>query len=54
MVRPPRLMFVELKSENGTVSDDQEGWHEDLRAIEGAEMYIWRPANWDEIVEALR
>ena len=29
-VRPPRLLFFELKSENGKLSLEQHGWFEDL------------------------
>ncbi len=31
MVRPPRLVFAELKSEKGKTTPEQEGWLEDLR-----------------------
>lgn len=32
MVRPPRLIFTELKSEKGKVTEEQEDWLEILRA----------------------
>ncbi len=47
MVRPPRLVFAELKSERGRLTIEQAEW---LRAIEDTfgkpETYVWRPADW--------
>jgi hypothetical protein len=44
LCRPPRLLFVELKSGTGKLSTDQQEWLEALRAC-GVEVYVWRP--WD-------
>jgi len=46
LVRPPRLIFVELKSAKGTVSPDQKWWLDRLDGCPGAEVYQWRPADW--------
>ena len=48
-----RVIFAELKSEKGKVSDAQWGWIDALRMV-GKEVYIWRPSDWDEIVEILK
>lgn len=47
-----RVIFVELKAANGTVSAAQSTVHEDMLAA-GAELYVWRPADWSTIVEVL-
>lgn len=45
-----RLFFAELKSESGKLSYDQERVIDDLRAA-GAEVHVWRPSDWDQVVE---
>jgi len=54
LVRSGRLIFAELKSERGKLSDEQEAWLEELRAVPGVEVYLWRPADMDAIAAALR
>ena len=64
MVRPPRLIFAEVKSEKGKVADEQHGW---LIALRGCfarprleyrhpipEVYLWRPSDFEEIVSILQ
>jgi hypothetical protein len=53
LVRPPRLLFVELKSERGTLRAEQRDWLDTLRLLPMAEVYLWTPADWDELVEIL-
>ncbi len=56
-IRPPRLLFVELKSRAGKVSPDQQEWNDNLRACQCGDMpevYIWRPDDFERIVEILR
>ncbi|MCJ7634177.1 VRR-NUC domain-containing protein [Candidatus Bathyarchaeota archaeon] len=48
-----RVIFAELKSEKGKVSDAQWAWKDVLQSAM-AEFYIWRPSEWDEIVECLK
>lgn len=48
-----RVIFIELKSEKGKVSDSQWAWKDALQSAM-AEFYIWRPSEWDEIVECLK
>jgi VRR-NUC domain-containing protein len=54
LVRGDRLVFAELKSEKGKLSDEQERWLEALRGVPGVEVYVWRPADVDAIATALR
>ena len=54
LVRAPRLIFAELKSETGRLRPEQETWLEALRAVPGLEVYMWRPADMDAIAEVLR
>lgn len=53
LVRDGRLIFAELKSERGRLSPAQISWLAELRKTK-AEIYIWRPSNWDELIEVLR
>jgi hypothetical protein len=66
MVRGSRLIFAELKSERGTLSDAQEEWLADLNAVVRAHsidlhpggrvpiaVYVWCPSDWPDIVQVL-
>jgi hypothetical protein len=46
LVRPPRLMVVELKRELGKVTDEQRAWIDDLRSC-GVEVHVVRPSEED-------
>ena len=55
LVRPPRVIFAELKTENGVLTWSQEVWLDRLARCEGGlETYMWRPSDWDQIVEQLK
>jgi hypothetical protein len=54
LCRPPRLVLAELKSEKGKTSPAQDHWIELLRACDGVEVYVWRPADFDDVAEVLR
>ena len=54
LCRPPRLIFAELKSATGKVSDKQQEWLTLLAQIPGVETHLWRPKDLDEIVRTLR
>ena len=67
MVRPPRVIFAELKSEKGRLTikqryspktgrslPNQKDWKDAFESCPGVEYYLWRPSKWDEIVEKLR
>lgn len=47
-----RVLFRELKTETGSVSDDQMAWGELLHK-NGADWNIWRPSDWDRIITEL-
>jgi hypothetical protein len=46
LIRPPRLIVAELKTEKGRLSAFQEAWLDKFRAIDGVETYIWKPTDW--------
>lgn len=53
MTRAERLVIAELKGEKGRLRPEQERWIERLQQVPGIEVYVWRPADWDEIVALL-
>lgn len=53
LVRRGRLIFAELKTDKGRITRDQQVWLNDLVAT-AAEPYVWRPRDWDQIVETLK
>lgn len=52
MVRGDRLVFAELKTRTGRVTEAQ---HRvlGLLAATGAEVYLWRPQDWTDVVRVL-
>jgi hypothetical protein len=48
-----RIVVAECKSEKGKVTVFQDKWIKMFRDC-GVEAYIWRPSQWDEIVECLK
>jgi hypothetical protein len=42
-----RVVYVELKMENGRVSLDQRKWMDRLTAA-GEQCYLWRPQQWTD------
>ena len=53
LVRPPRVIFAELKSDDGIVTALQSEWLDDLRRCPGVEAYLWRPTDLEEIGKVL-
>lgn len=53
LVRGKRLLFVEVKRDGGKLTADQERV---LGVLDGtsAEVYCWRPADWDQLEKVLR
>ena len=58
MVRRGIVLFAELKSEKGKLSEKQDEWMNDLKGVadnsSGVMAFIWRPSDWEVIVEILR
>lgn len=54
LVKPPRIVFAELKAENGRVSQAQRIWLDVLAEVEGAIAETWRPCDWDHVLEVLQ
>lgn len=46
LVRPPRLLFVELKAENGRLAPLQVQWQDALKRCPSIEHMVWRPSDW--------
>lgn len=54
LVRPPRILFVELKTERGKVTPAQQAWLDALAACPGCEVDLWRPRDLDAAAATLR
>lgn len=53
LIRPPRLVFAELKTESGQPTAEQQECLEALVGC-GEDVRLWRPADWDEIEGLLK
>jgi len=55
LVRPPRLIFAELKVGRGKPSSQQLEWLRDLLCITpmSVECYVWRPSDWSRLIVIL-
>ena len=51
--RGARLVLCELKTATGRLRPEQRVWLDELDKTP-AEVYLWRPKHWDELVETLR
>ena len=54
LVRNDKIIFAELKSEKGRTTSAQEMWLKALEKVPGVDVYLWRPSDWDRVVEVLR
>lgn len=52
LVRPPRLVIAELKTETGKLTAAQETWLVEL-AQTSVETAVWHPSDWEKIVTIL-
>ena len=53
LMRPPDVLFVELKTEKGKLSASQRFTAVLLEACPGVGYYLWRPSDSDEAVQVL-
>jgi hypothetical protein len=53
LLRPPRLVWAELKTATGQPTAEQCEWLELGAQVPGLECYLWRPCDWDDIAESL-
>ena len=54
LCRPPRLIFAELKVGRNVLSEGQVEWLAWLRGVPNVESYVWRPEQWEDVIEILR
>ena len=54
LVKPPRVIFAELKSERGRMTPEQQRLFDLLSQCPGVEVYLWRPRDLEEIAKTLR
>jgi hypothetical protein len=47
--RPGRVLFIENKSDTGTLSQEQKEWQDILCQCPGVEYYISRPKDFDRL-----
>lgn len=52
LCRPPRILFVELKTDTGEVKPEQAAWLAALTGC-GLDARLWRPKDWSEIEDVL-
>ncbi len=50
---PPRFVVIELKTTKGRLTKEQRIWLDGLRAA-GIEAFVFRPNQWNELVEELQ
>ncbi len=48
-----RVVYAELKSEKGRLTPEQVAWVARLLRA-GAEVHVWKPADWAEVVKVLQ
>lgn len=53
LIRRPRIVWAELKSERGRLTEAQRAEIAELRSC-GQEAHLWRPSDWREIERILR
>ena len=54
LIRPPRLVLAELKSEKGKTTPAQDHWLDLLAECPGVEVFVWKPSDFDRVVDVLR
>lgn len=46
-----RMIVAELKTEKGRLSGAQKDWMDKFARMPGAEVFVWRPSQFDEVLE---
>lgn len=54
MARPPRVLFVECKTEGGKLTPEQRGTIAVLEQCPGVEVYVFRPSDAERVKETLK
>lgn len=54
MIKGPKMIMAELKSQEGVVSADQQGWLDALKRVRRLRVALWRPSDMASIMELLR
>ena len=54
LVRPPRVVFAELKVGRNRPTPAQQQWLNMLGACPQVEAYLWTPNDWPQIEQVLR
>jgi hypothetical protein len=52
LVKGRRLIFAEIKAQDGKTSTEQDIWLDCLEKT-GATVFIWKPSDWDDIQRVL-
>jgi hypothetical protein len=50
LCRPPRPLFLELKSSRGKLTRPQMAWLDALKLVPGIQAAVIRPADWEQLV----
>ena len=53
LLKPHRLVVLELKMPGNHASDEQNRWISRFQTIEGCEAYVVYPKHWEQIVSLL-
>lgn len=53
-VRPPRVLFIEVKSSRGRLRRGQQEWRAELLQCPGVQLHLWRPGDELKAQEVLR
>jgi len=53
LVKPPRLIIAEVKRQSTSPNEFQREWLDDFAGVPGVEVYVWKPADWDEVVATI-